>query len=310
MLNCFGLPCRLIATTLAFLLLATGCDKGDSASTDNRRQAARENVEAMAREHADDTTAPSEAAQVEPQHAVISERLPYGEVGDELVYGHFVFPADMVDPLPAIIVIHEWWGLNDNVKAMSDRLAAEGFIVLAVDLYGGEIATTPGEARAKMIGIVENPDRATENIQQAYDFVNTVAGAPRTGSLGWCMGGGWSLNTAMLFPDDLDAAVIYYGQVTADEDVLRPVNVPILGLFGEADTGIPVSSVRAFEESLTRLRKDFEIHIYPGAEHAFANPTGVAYNRAAAEDAWEKTLAFLDRTLVNSEAQEADGAAE
>ena len=301
MLNCFGSPSRLLVTTLAALVLVTGCDQSDSAATDTGRQAARENVEAMAREHADDTTAPSEAAQIEPQQAVISERLPYGEVGDELVYGHFVFPADMVDPLPAIIVIHEWWGLNDNIKAMADRLAAEGYIVLAVDLYGGSIAATPGEARAKMISIVENPDRATENIRQAYDFVNTVAGAPKTGSLGWCMGGGWSLNTAMLFPDDLDAAVIYYGQVTADEDLLRPVNVPILGLFGEADTGIPVSSVRAFEDSLTRLRKEFEIHVYPGAEHAFANPTGVAYNREAAEDAWSKTLAFLNRTLVSSE---------
>jgi carboxymethylenebutenolidase len=301
MLDCFGLPRRLFATMLAVLLLVSGCDKGDSAATDTGRQADRENVDAVAREHAQDMTAPSEAAQIEPQKAVISERLPYGEVGDELVYGHFVFPADMVDPLPAVIVIHERWGLNDSIKAMTDRLAAEGYIVLAVDLYGGDIATTPGEARAKMISIIENPDRATENIRQAYEFVNTIAGAPTTGSLGWGFGGGWSLRTAMLFPDDLDAAVIYFGQVSADEDMLRPLNVPILGLFGEADTSIPVSSVRAFEASLGRLRKDFEIHVYPGVEHAFANPTGVAYNRKAAEDAWANTLAFLNRTLVSSE---------
>ena len=104
-----------------------------------------------------------------------------------------------------------------------------------------------------------------------------------------------------LFPDDLDATVIYYGQVTADEEELRPVNTPILGLFGEADQGIPVSSVRAFEESLGRLRKEHEIYIYPGAEHAFANPTGNAYDREAAEDAWQKTLVFLDRHLGDSD---------
>lgn len=302
MVNKSGLPTRLLLVLLGATLLATGCDNSadtGNVAADADLKADRENVEAMAREHADDSTKPSEAAQIAPQKAVISERLPYADVGEELVYGHFVFPADMVEPLPAVIVIHEWWGLNDNIRAMSDRLAAEGYIVLAVDLYGGKTAATPGEARAEMIRVVEDRDRAVENIRQAYDFVNSIAGAPTIGSLGWCFGGGWSLNTAMLFPDDLDASVIYYGQVTADEDALRPINTPILGLFGEADKGIPVSSVREFEGALERLRKDYEIHIYPGADHAFANPTGDAYDRDAAEDAWEKTLGFFNRTLIS-----------
>jgi carboxymethylenebutenolidase len=194
---------------------------------------------------------------------------------------------------------------------MADRLAAEGYIVLAVDLYGGETATSPGGARQHMLGVVENPEKAQENIRKAYEFLNDVAGAPSVGSLGWCFGGGWSLNTALLFPDDLDAAVIYYGQVTSDEEELRSLNVPILGLFGGADTGISVASVRGFEAALEHLRKDYEIHIYPGAEHAFANPTGDAYNAEAAQDSWEKTLAFLGRNLTASdEADEADEAAE
>lgn len=290
----------LVAILLAAFLIV-GCDKSGDDPSAQKAEAARENVDAMSREHANDTTEASEAAQVAPQHAVISERLPYADVGEELVYGHFVFPADMVEPLPAVIVIHEWWGLNDNVKAMSDRLAAEGYIVLAVDLYSGQIATSPAEARERMIEVVEDRERVVENIRQAYQFVNTVAEAPSVGSLGWCFGGGWSLNTALLFPDELDAAVIYYGQVTSDQEELRPLNVPILGLFGGADTGIPVASVKAFEEALERLRKDYEIHIYPDAEHAFANPTGNAYNAQAAEDAWEKTLDFLGRKLVASE---------
>jgi carboxymethylenebutenolidase len=306
MLNCFDFDRSLIALILGMLLLVSGCDTGGS----DKNQAGLDNVEAMAREHANDSTDASAGAQIAPRKAVISERLPYGEVDDRLVYGHFVFPADMVEPLPAVIVIHEWWGLNDNVRAMANRLAAEGYIVLAIDLYGGETATSPGGARQHMLRVVENPQKAQENIRKAYEFVSEVAGAPQIGSLGWCFGGGWSLTTALLFPEKLDAAVIYYGQVTSDEEELRPLNVPILGLFGGADTGISVASVRGFEDALERLRKDYDIHIYPGAEHAFANPTGDAYNAEAAEDAWEKTLEFLGRNLTDSAEEEAEEAAE
>jgi carboxymethylenebutenolidase len=226
--------------------------------------------------------------------------MPYAEIGDQLVYGYFVAPSDVFEPLPAIIVIHEWWGLNDNVRAMADRLAGEGFMVLAVDLYGGETAESPAGARALMLEVVEDPNPANENIRAAYEFL-TIAGAPRIGSLGWCFGGGWSLNTAQLFPDELDAAVIYYGQVTDDDEKLRPISAPILGLFGAEDTGIKVESVESFRASLERLRKDHEVHIYPGVGHAFANPTGTNYNAEAATDAWARTLEFLGRHLVTGE---------
>jgi len=279
-------------------LFVAACESGDPDTQDANKEAGRANVDAMTREHAGDTSDPSLAALIAPQRAVISERLPYAEVNDELVYGHFVFPFDMVDPLPAIIVIHEWWGLNDNVRAMADRLAGEGYIVLAVDLFNGSTANTPEQARQQMLAVVENPEPAADNIRQAYAFVNTTAGAPRIGSLGWCFGGGWALNTAMLFPEDLDASVIYYGQVTDDEERLRDISTPILGLFGAEDQGISVESVQNFEAALERLRKNYEIHIYPGADHAFANPTGNAYNAEAADDAWQKTLAFLNRNLT------------
>jgi len=292
-------PGRGLMLGLASLaLLAAACDSGSSDSEDVDKGAARANVDAMSREHADDTAAPSPAAQIAPRRAVVSERLPYAEVNDELVYGHFVFPTDMIDPLPAVIVIHEWWGLNDNVRAIADRLAGEGYIVLAIDLFAGETATNPEQARQQMLKVVENPERAAENIRGAYDFVGSTAGAPRIGSLGWCFGGGWSLNAAMLLPDKLDATVIYYGRLTDDEDKLRPITSPILGLFGAADKSITVESVQKFEAALERLRKSYEVHIYPGADHAFANPTGNAYNAAAAEDAWRRTLDFLDLHLA------------
>ncbi len=288
----------LVAAQLILLCVVTGCGRSDREPTAEEQEAAVENVEAMAREHAEDTAEPSEAAQVEPVREVTAERLAYAEVDDELVYGHFAFPSDMLDPLPAVIMIHEWWGLNDNVRAMAERLAAEGYIVLAVDLFGGNAATTPEAARQLMMRAVENRDSVTSNLQQAYAFVTNTAGAPRVGSLGWCFGGGWSLNTAMLFPTDLDAAVIYYGQVTSDEARLSPVEVPILGLFGSADRGIKLESVQGFEAALERLGKDYEIHVYEGAGHAFANPSGNNYNAEYAEDAWSRTLTFLGDKLA------------
>jgi carboxymethylenebutenolidase len=287
----------IIAMLLLSATVLSACGSSDQDSSESDNAANRANVDAMTREHADDTTTPSAGAQIAPRKAVISERMPYAEVADELVYGYFVAPADMFEPLPAVIMIHEWWGLNDNIRAMADRLAGQGYIVLAVDLYGGKVAESSAEARELMLSVLEDPESANNNIRDAYDFVSTTAGAPRVGSLGWCFGGGWSLNTAQLFPDDLDASVIYYGQVTDDEDALRPINSPILGLFAAKDTGIKVESVEAFGDALERLRKTYEIHVYPGVGHAFANPTGNNYDENAATDAWQRTLEFLDTHL-------------
>ncbi len=271
-------------------------------TVDDGQAAASDNVDAMSREHADDSATPSEAASIAPQRAVVAdEKLAYAEVVEELSYGHFVIPADMVEPYPAILVIHEWWGLNEGVRAMANRLAGLGYIVLAVDLFGGETAATPAEARKLMLEVVENPDVATENIRQAYEFLRDTAGAPRIASLGWCFGGGWSLNAALLFPNDLNAAVIYYGQVTDNEANLRRLNVPILGIFGNEDKAIPVESVKSFEKALMNLEKNYDIEIYPGVGHAFANPTGTNYNAEAAGKAWEKTVAFLDSHLSISD---------
>ena len=287
------------AALVAMSLILAACDKADRGPAPEEQAAALANVEAMAEEHAEDVAEPSPAAEIEPARDVTGERMAYAEVENEIVYGYFAYPSDMVEPLPAIIMIHEWWGLNDNVRAMAERLAGEGYIVLAIDMFGGEKASSPEAARQLMLQVVENPQSASANIEQAYAFVNDIAGAPRIASLGWCFGGGWSLNTAVLFPKDLDAAVIYYGQVTSDEEKLRPINAPILGFFGDADRAISLESVESFKQSLERLRMSHEIHIYPGAGHAFANPTGNAYKPEFAEDAWQKTLSFLQRTLAS-----------
>jgi carboxymethylenebutenolidase len=283
----------IVVGMLASLLALVSCGQGGG-ETD---PSARENLDAMSREHADDTGSPGPGASLEPGRAVVAETLPYAEVNDELVYGHFVFPSDMVEPLPALIVIHEWWGLNEGLRAMADRLAGEGYIVLAIDLFGGKTAQSPPDARALMLEVVENPGPANENLRQAYQFVNDTAGAPRIGVLGWCFGGGWALNAAMLMPEEIDATVIYYGQVTADREKLAPIDMPILGLFAENDRGIPVDNVREFGQVLEALGKNHEIIVYPDVGHAFANPSGNNYDPQAAQMAWDKTLAFLDDHL-------------
>lgn len=282
----------LLAGVLGLASLVAGCDSGKQESPSVDGEVVRDNVEAIAREH------DNEGATFAPQRTVVSDRLAYAEVGDELVYGYFVFPSDMVEPLAAIIVIHDWWGLNDNIRAMADQLAAEGYIVLAIDLFGGKTATSADEARQSVLSTIEDSELASENIRQAYDFLSAAAGAPRIGSLGWGFGGGWSLSAAMLFPGELDAAVIYYGQVTGDEELLRPISAPILGLFGANDSGISVETLQQFETALEHLRKSHEIHVFPGVDRAFANPTGNTYNADVAADAWEKTLKFLNYNLV------------
>jgi carboxymethylenebutenolidase len=287
----------LLPTITVLVLMLTGCGAGQGGADEAGKEAGRANVEAMAKEHANDMTDASPGALVAPSAMVASQTMAYIEFDDELIYGYFSAPADMFEPLPAVIMIHEWWGLNDNIRAMADRLAAEGYIVMAIDLYGGKIAASAAEAKVLMTQVVESPEIAETNIKAAYNFLANTVGAPRIASIGWCFGGAWSLNTAKLFPDELDASVIYYGAVTNDEDLLRPINTPILGLFGAEDRGISVASVNAFSEALERLRKNHAVHIYPGVGHAFANPTGQSYDEASAEDAWKRTLQFLDLHL-------------
>ena len=288
-----GYPLLILAATLSLSVLLA-CDTGSKDMGGVPSDAAQPSVDAPPPGPVASAAPPAEAA---PQRPVVAETLEYAEVDDELVYGHFVFPADKVGPLPGVIVIHEWWGLNDSVRAMADRIAANGYIVLAVDLFGGRSTQSPADARTMMVDVLENPGLAEENIRQAYQFLVGAGQAPRIGVLGWDFGGGWALNAAILFPDDLDAAVIYYGQVTDDEGRLAPINAAILGLFAANDRGITVATVRDFERALQNLRKNYEIEIYPDASHAFADPSGRNYNAAIAEQAWARTLGFLKQNL-------------
>lgn len=285
---------RLAIILAAIISLLSACDTATKSPAATPTGSAQQSANVTSGSN----TEAASAGVAEPERPVVAERLPYAEVGDQLVYGHFSFPADMIDPLPGIIVIHERWGLDDGVRAQADRIAAQGYVVLAIDLFRGATASDITAARPLMVDVVENPELANENIRQAYQFLIDSGQAPKIGVLGWSFGGGWALNTALLYPDDLDAAVIYYGQLTDSHERLGPMNVPVLGLFGEKDRGVTVESVNQFDAAMEFLGKDYEIEIYPNAGHGFADPGASTYNAEVAEMAWTHAMEFLRRHLL------------
>ncbi len=200
--------------------------------------------------------------------------------------------------LPAVVMIHEWWGLNDNIKDMANELASEGYVVLAADLYNGEVAADPNRARELVSTVRENPEQAISNLQSAVQYLASLpnVNSSRIASLGWCFGGGQSLQLALNSEQNpLAATVIYYGNLVNDTNELSKINWPVLGIFGDQDQSIPVESVNAFKQALNETGITNEIYIYPGVGHAFANPSEDNYAPAETVDAWEKTLAFLKK---------------
>lgn len=203
-------------------------------------------------------------------------------------------------PFPAVVVIQEWWGLNDHIKNVADRMAGAGFVALAPDLYRGQVAAEPDEAR-KLAMALEQP-QAIKDIQGAVDYligrddvaVNVV------GVMGFCMGGGLSATMAYQ-GKNVGAAIVFYGNVRdlATDEVARQVSVPLMGNFGEADQGIPVDTVEAAQVKLNELGKVVDFHVYPGAPHAFFNDTRPQiYDEAASKDAWQRTLGWLRQYVV------------
>jgi len=283
----------LITLVLAVIVVLAGAC---GTAPDEQRQ----HAERMAKEHAHDAPVANPVSQTAPTAEVEASEIQYATVDGRPVTGYLTRPAAAEGPLPALIVIHEWWGLNDNIRAMTRRLAGEGYLALAVDLYGGQAAADSDAAFKLMTAANERPAAAEDNLRQAYAYLADQRGAPAVASIGWCFGGGWSLGTALLLPDRLDAAVIYYGHLVTDPQRLATLEMPILGLFGEQDQGIPLESVRAFEGALRGLGKEATIIVYPGADHAFANPSGRNYQPEAAEKAWLETVAFLEGALKHA----------
>jgi carboxymethylenebutenolidase len=227
--------------------------------------------------------------------AATSKSVSY-KSGDDTVQA-LMYTPEGKGPFPGILVIHEWWGLNDWVKEQASKLSDLGYVALAVDLYRGKVATTPDEAHEIMRGVPD--DRAARDLHAAFEFLKSQANVKkdRIASIGWCMGGGYSFEVALQEPT-LTADVVNYGHLATDPESLKKINASILGIFGGQDRGISVDDVKKFEQSMKQMGKKVDIVIYPNAGHGFENPNNkTGYRADDTADAWKRTVSFLAETL-------------
>ena len=216
--------------------------------------------------------------------------------GNEMISGYLALP-ESGGRHPALVVIHEWWGLNDWVKEQARQFAEQGYVALAVDLYRGKVAYDPALAHELSRGMPQ--DRAVRDLKAAFTY---LAARPdvltnKIGSVGWCMGGGLSLQLAVNEPQ-LAACVVNYGALPTDPQDIQKIQAPVLGNFGGEDRGIPPSAVAAFQKAMEAAQKAIDVKIYEGAGHAFENPNNkLGYREKDAQDAWARSVEFLGRTL-------------
>lgn len=221
---------------------------------------------------------------------MISDFVEYGDGFS----GYLVKPTKSGD-YPGVIMIHEWWGLNQNIKNMAHDLSEEGFIVLAVDLFDGKVADNPTDARIYSGQVNDNMDKAMLHLKSGIEFLKEEQNVMEIASIGWCFGGGMSMQLSL--QEELDATVIYYGAVETDPEQLKKIDWPVLGIFGEVDSVIPLDSVLEFNEVLDDIGIVNEIYVYEELGHAFANPSNAGHDPKSTKDAWKKTVDFLNTNL-------------
>jgi carboxymethylenebutenolidase len=214
--------------------------------------------------------------------------------------GYLVYPsATTGKKLPAVIMIHENRGLNDYIRSMANTLAREGYVVLAVDLFKGQVAQTSQQSQQLSSSARSNPAATISNLQAAVNYVSSLplVDSSKIASIGWCFGGGQSLQLALHSEQHpLVASILYYGTpLVTDKQQLSKIKWPVLGIFGDKDQAIPLSNIQQFKAALDSIGIPNEIHIYKGLGHAFANPSGANYAPNETVDAWQKTLEFLKK---------------
>jgi carboxymethylenebutenolidase len=245
-------------------------------------------------DHKHDSPVTTKAAMRAPESDTRSSEVIYGQTGEQQHKGYLSQPENK-KVKSGLIVIHEWWGLNEDIHLMTNQLAALGYKALAVDLYDGQSATEVREAFQLSSNLSNNQEAALANIKKAYDYLKNEEGVDKIGIIGWCLGGKWSLLASLMLPSQIDATVIYYGSLVDDKDKLATLEMPIIGFVGTKDR-LHKQFIQ-FSQDMQSLEKDASVHIYEGAKHAFANASGIAYEEAAAEDSWKKTVEFLSQHL-------------
>jgi carboxymethylenebutenolidase len=201
---------------------------------------------------------------------------------------------------PGMVVIQEWWGLNDQIKGVADRLAKAGYRALVPDLYRGKVALDANEAEHLMTNL-DFGEAAGQDVRGAVQYLKG-SGSAKAGVTGFCMGGALTLLSAVNVPE-ADAGVVWYGFPPLEYIDATKIKAPLLGHFAIDDVPFPIAKVDELEKKLREAGVQFEFHRYQ-AKHAFANETAnpkklpiVEYNREAAETAWSRTLPFLERHL-------------
>jgi carboxymethylenebutenolidase len=197
-------------------------------------------------------------------------------------------------PHGGLLLLHEWWGLNDWVKSEADRWAAQGYLVLAPDFFGGTVTTDADEAQKLFSALDEKA--ATEVEVAGVEWLARALPGKKIATLGWSMGGGQSLNASLASPGKVSGTVIYYGLPVTDANVLKKLQGPVLGIWAKRDGWITPEKVAAFDLALGDATIKHEFRSYD-ADHAFANPAGGRYNASAAQDANEATRRFLKSVL-------------
>jgi carboxymethylenebutenolidase len=216
--------------------------------------------------------------------------------GDETARGFLYLPKGS-GPHPAVIVIQEWWGVDDWIRQEAADFASKGYVALAVDLYRGKVADSPDMAHELMRGLPQ--DQGVRDLTAGYTFLAARHDVKRDriGAVGWCMGGGYAAQLAIAEPA-LRAVAINYGALPTDKDALAKINATVLGNFGGQDRGITPDSVHAFEANMKALGKPVDAKIYPDAGHAFENPGNkTGYRPEDATDALGRIDRFFATTL-------------
>jgi len=197
---------------------------------------------------------------------------------------------------PALIVIHEWWGLTPWMKNNAEEFAKKGYVALAIDLFRGSVATDPQGAMNQVKSLPK--ERAITDLKAAYDYLSNLKNVDnqKIGSIGWCFGGGFSFQTALNIPQ-LKMCIINYGSVSSDENLIKNIHCPVLVIHGDADKAISPDSIKAFDKAAKDVGLNVDVEFFPGMGHAFMNPGNPSYKKEIVDEAWKDIYTFMDKNL-------------